>query len=369
FSNLKKLDVSCNKLKELNFISSNKALNTLIVYDNELFDLNDVSQISNLITLHAQYNRIKNIDTCFYNLSQLTDLRLDDNELESVDTKALSQCKALNNIDLSYNMLDCVDFLSELPNLVTVNLSHNRLKSIGPLARCPKLNELDASNNLLTDLGLEIEGFDHLERLNLSNNKIARVSTDIRPHNSLNALFLNGNQLDELMNLHRYFPNLDVLEIASNKFMILDDLLDSICNCENLRELSIRGNPCVEEEKCLTGLAKKVRKKLPKVVCLNSVFIDTIMDPTDTSKMRGDFNRQREIYKMIEEQVTHLTSLTAPMEESLNKSFTALQDVLSRLDLEESTEESSRLTEDDLKYVFIATPLLISFSKGKQNTA
>lgn len=62
-----------------------------------------------MITLHAQYNRIKNIDTCFYNLSQLTDLRLDDNELESVDTKALSQCKALNNIDLSYNMLDCVD--------------------------------------------------------------------------------------------------------------------------------------------------------------------------------------------------------------------------------------------------------------------
>ncbi|TPP65081.1 hypothetical protein FGIG_10741 [Fasciola gigantica] len=319
FCNLKKLDVSCNKLKELNFISSNKALTTLVVYDNELLNLDGISQIYSLITLHAQYNRITNIDTCFQKLSQLTDLRLDDNEIETVSAKALSQCTALTNLDLSYNMLGHVEFLSELPNLSCLTLSHNRLRSIEPLARCPKLRELDVSDNLLTNSGLEYEGFDQLERINLSNNKIARLGTEIRARNSVTALFLNNNQLHDLPKLHEYLPSIDVLEISSNKFIIFDDLLDSISGCENLRELSLQGNPFMEEEKGVVSLAKTMKKKLPNIVCLNSVFIDTILEPEALSKTMSDTSHQRELYSLIEEQITHLSSLTAPLEESLNK--------------------------------------------------
>ncbi|THD27881.1 hypothetical protein D915_001267 [Fasciola hepatica] len=349
FCSLKKLDVSCNKLKELNFISSNKALTTLVVYDNELLNLDGISQIYSLITLHAQYNRITNIDTCFQKLSQLTDLRLDDNEIETVSAKALSQCTALTNLDLSYNMLGHVEFLSELPNLSCLTLNHNRLQSIEPLAHCPKLRELDVSDNLLTSSGLEYEGFDQLERINLSNNKIARLGTEIRARNSVTALFLNNNQLHDLPKLHEYLPSIDVLEISSNKFIIFDDLLDSISGCENLRELSLQGNPFTEEEKGVISLAKTVKKKLPNIVCLNSVFIDAILEPKELSKTTSDTTHQRELYSLIEEQITHLSSLTAPLEESLNKSFTALQDVLNRLDIEESTEESGKVTEDQLK--------------------
>uniref|UniRef100_A0A183APQ5 SKA1 protein n=1 Tax=Echinostoma caproni TaxID=27848 RepID=A0A183APQ5_9TREM len=117
-----------------------------------------------------------------------------------------------------------------------------------------------------------------------------------------------------------------------------------------LRELSVRDNVFCQEEESLSTLAKKVKEKIPKIVCLNSTFIDTLLNSDRISKTQNGITHQREIYKLIEDQLTHLTTLTAPLEESLHRSFSALQDVLSRLDLEESAEESQELaTEDQLE--------------------
>ncbi|KAF5395859.1 hypothetical protein PHET_11629, partial [Paragonimus heterotremus] len=224
FVSLKHLDISCNKLKRLDFISSCTTITTLLVYDNELEHLNDIERLFNLSTLHAQYNRIPEVDKCFTKLTNITDLRLDANRITQIPEDAFLKCTRLTNLDLSYNLLESVEFVAYIPNLAYLSLSHNHIRSIDPLAKCPKLLDANVSDNLLVDHSLNREGYRVIQRLNLSNNSITEMN-DVEPVITLISLNLCNNKLTKLPNLHSTFPKLETLDLWGNQLEDTEHLL------------------------------------------------------------------------------------------------------------------------------------------------
>ncbi|KAF6771809.1 hypothetical protein AHF37_09864 [Paragonimus kellicotti] len=191
-----------------------------------------------VVTLHAQYNHIPEVDKCFTKLTNITDLRLDANRITQISEDAFVNCTHLTNLDLSYNLLESIEFIAYIPNLAYLSLSHNHIRSIDPLAKCPKLLDADVSDNLLVNHSLNCEGYRLIQRLNLSNNSITEMN-DIEHAITLISLNLCNNKLTKLPNLHSTFPKLETLELWGNQLVDIEHLLDNLTKCENLREISL----------------------------------------------------------------------------------------------------------------------------------
>ncbi|OON17284.1 leucine Rich repeat-containing domain protein [Opisthorchis viverrini] len=94
---------------------------------------------------------IHRIDSCFLNLVNLTDVRLDTNKIEHISSETFAHCKSLTDLDLSYNLLESIELL-----------------------------DADVSDNLITDHALGLEGYPVIQRLNLANNQISQMD-DLDP--------------------------------------------------------------------------------------------------------------------------------------------------------------------------------------------
>ncbi|KAF8564453.1 hypothetical protein P879_10601, partial [Paragonimus westermani] len=339
FVSLKHLDVSCNKLKHLNFISTCTTITTLLVYDNELEHLNDIEGLCNLSTLHAQYNYIREVDKCFTNLTNLTDLRLDANKIIQIAEDAFVKCTHLTNLDLSYNLLESIEFIAYIPNLAYLSLSHNHIRSIDPLAKCSKLLDADVSDNLLVDHSLNCEGYRVIQRLNLSNNSITKLS-DAEPARNLISLNLCNNKLTKLPNLHLTFPKLETLELWGNQLEDTEHLLDNLAKCENLREISFDENISKPDAGDSDNFNDQLITQIPQLVRVNGKEIRKT-DALKSSGVAQTHARQRQIYDLIERQLSSLAQVTSPMIASVNKSYDIIQELLTKVD--EDMQQRSEL--------------------------
>ncbi|XP_044253859.1 insulin-like growth factor-binding protein complex acid labile subunit [Tribolium madens] len=173
------LNNSLLNLKNLNFL--NMTFNHL-----SEFSFQEIVGLQELKSIDLSYNRIKTLIGPATNLVEwnikLTELKLDHNEIESLDG-ALSGLPELLRLNLSFNKLRRIspDDLIGLDQLRLLDVSHNYLTTLEETSKTflPRLEELRASHNYLTILERDFHGLPVLCHADLSNNQIVALGRDL----------------------------------------------------------------------------------------------------------------------------------------------------------------------------------------------
>ncbi|XP_030336096.1 leucine-rich repeat and IQ domain-containing protein 1 isoform X3 [Strigops habroptila] len=258
-----------------------------------LVALEGLSSCKDLKYINVEENNIQIIDC--ENLENLFILILSKNHLSSVC--GLDGCINLQNLELSYNRITRIGGLESLKNLQQLIVDHNQLISTKGLCEAPTLIHLDCSFNHLTQVegiencgllqilklqGNNLQEFPRLENhvllreLYLDDNSISAVrmlSLCWLP--LLQILLLSQNRLTELVPLNS-FVSLEKLDIKNNCLSDLEGVISWLGGCHKLRELSLSGNPLLQER----NLRPSFCKVLPSLQFLDGEILHYNTLPT-----------------------------------------------------------------------------------------
>jgi hypothetical protein len=185
------------------------------------------------------------------------------------DVSVLSDYPNLMYVDVSFNKIESLTALKDLPFLVQLNASRNQLTEC--LDFSPRLcNADDASSGGHTDIG------SMLTQVNFSNNKITNLRNHLQRHKFLEILLLKSNQIsviEELIDL----KFLKVLDLSYNNISKIQGL-----NSTSIRELNLSGNQInsldgLQDLPNLTSLNVEnncVLSLFPLAECKNLTFIN-----------------------------------------------------------------------------------------------
>ncbi|XP_010219616.1 PREDICTED: leucine-rich repeat and IQ domain-containing protein 1 [Tinamus guttatus] len=257
----------------LSTLSECANLQVLTVRRCGLVALEGLSNCKDLKYINVEENNIQIIDC--ENLENLCILILSKNRLSSVC--GLDGCRNLRNLELSYNKITRIGGLESLKNLQQLIMDHNQLISTKGLCEAPTLMHLDCSFNHLTQVeGIENSGLlqilklqgnnlqelprleNHvlLRELYLDDNSISSMRTfSLFWLPLLQILSLSQNSLTELAPLKSYV-SLEKLDIRNNCLSDLKSVMVCLNGCHKLSELSLTGNPILQERTWRSSLCK-----------------------------------------------------------------------------------------------------------------
>ncbi|KAM6216434.1 leucine-rich repeat- and IQ domain-containing protein 1 [Rhynchocyon petersi] len=253
-----------------------------------LTSLHSLSNCKNLKYIDVQENHIETINC--ENLENLCILLLNKNQLNSLH--GLDGCTNIQNLELSYNKITRIGGLESLKNLQQLILDHNQLISTKGLSDTPTIVYLDCSHNHLTEVegiancGLlqilklqgnylsqvpSLENHVLLRELHLDDNSISTVeifSSYWLP--LLQNLTLSQNSLTELIPLF-HFVSLEKLDVSNNCLSDLTSAIRWFEACFSIHELSLTGNPLLQE----TNWRHSLLKMLPALRVLNDEVLNS----------------------------------------------------------------------------------------------
>ncbi|XP_021924438.1 centrosomal protein of 97 kDa isoform X2 [Zootermopsis nevadensis] len=171
----------------------------------------------------------------------VTTLIVDNNELQRWDN--IDSYPILKKLSVTHNQLLRMYGVSRLHGLTTLNLANNSILTIEGLKDlvhlkwlCLAANKIKTIEHLNTNI--------NLEHLDLSENSIVHVS-DVSHLKALKQLLLHGNRISQLRQCERHLPSsIVMLTVASNSITDLNEM-SHLVHLTNLREFTIRNNPCV----------------------------------------------------------------------------------------------------------------------------
>ncbi|XP_071655766.1 leucine-rich repeat- and IQ domain-containing protein 1 isoform X3 [Patagioenas fasciata] len=263
-----------------------------------LVALEGLSSCKDLKYINVEENNIQTIDC--ENLENLCILILNKNHLSSVC--GIDGCINLQNLELSYNRITRIGGLTSLRNLQQLIVDHNQLISTKGLCEAPTLIHLDCSFNHLTQVEgiencgllqiLKLQGNNLQEFPRLENHVLLRelylddnsISTLRMPSlywlPLLQILLLSQNRLTELVPLNS-FVSLEKLDIKNNCLSDLKGVIAWLSGCHKLRELSVNGNPLLQERNWRPSLCKV----LPSLRFLDGEILNChILSTTERTK-------------------------------------------------------------------------------------
>ena len=194
FPNITTLIVGRNSITKLEFINNYKKLQHLTIIGKEVFNYICSYQPLTLLSQFKELREITLIDNNLSdlkfvkeaNLQHLNKLILDDNQI--TDLQPLSQLTALEYLSVANNKIQSIDCLKKLSNLKNLILRNNQIGNIKSYWRqFNKLIELDLKNNKITDLR-PFTVMKSLKRLDISSNPIQTIIP-------LQGLFLSLEEL------------------------------------------------------------------------------------------------------------------------------------------------------------------------------
>lgn len=120
----------------------------------------------------------------FYNMSRLTVLSIDSNEITALEKESISNLPRLRKLELADNNLTRLadGVLTELPSLTHLFLERNQISSIEDMvfAHLGSVREIELSDNLIENLTEStFKGLRQLNRLDLFRNKIQRLEARV----------------------------------------------------------------------------------------------------------------------------------------------------------------------------------------------
>uniref|UniRef100_A0A672TWY1 Leucine rich repeats and IQ motif containing 1 n=1 Tax=Strigops habroptila TaxID=2489341 RepID=A0A672TWY1_STRHB len=238
-----------------------------------LVALEGLSSCKDLKYINVEENNIQIIDC--ENLENLFILILSKNHLSSVC--GLDGCINLQNLELSYNRITRIGGLESLKNLQQLIVDHNQLISTKGLCEAPTLIHLDCSFNHLT----QVEGIENcglLQILKLQGNNLQEFPR-LENHVLLRELYLDDNSISAVRMLSLYFYG------SAFKFLFyflsyyntdLEGVISWLGGCHKLRELSLSGNPLLQER----NLRPSFCKVLPSLQFLDGEILHYNTLPT-----------------------------------------------------------------------------------------
>uniref|UniRef100_A0A452GAN3 Leucine rich repeats and IQ motif containing 1 n=1 Tax=Capra hircus TaxID=9925 RepID=A0A452GAN3_CAPHI len=272
-----------------------------------LTSLHSLSNCKKLKYIDAQENHIETINC--ENLENLCIVLLNKNQLTSLH--GLDGCTNIQSLELSYNKITRIGGLESLKNLQQLIVDHNQLISTTGLCDTPTLIYLDCSHNHLT----EVEGIENcglLQILKLQGNYLSQLPF-LGNHVLLRELHLDDNSISTVETFSSYWlPLLQILTISQNSLTkivplfhfvslekldvsnnCLSDLTSAIKwfgACFSLHELSLTGNPLLQE----INWRHSLLKILPALRILNGEML------TSCSKSHTEEHYQLELEHFLE---------------------------------------------------------------------
>ncbi|KAA0200083.1 hypothetical protein HAZT_HAZT002942 [Hyalella azteca] len=225
-----------DSLKELNLM--NNAL--------ERLPISSVRRLKKLKSLKVTWNLIEEVqeDGVFSHLNELRELRLQNNEIRTINKKTFSPLKNLLELHLQENKIESIakEAFYSLEHLQQLDLYGNRLVHFPDiLSRYPaNLMILRASKNNITTIHDDaFRGQSKLEILWLSENNISSIKEIVFSDlSSLKQLHLEFNRIDYIQdntfrNLKKLEKTLDISNNPISEFTISTERL------KNLKELDL----------------------------------------------------------------------------------------------------------------------------------
>lgn len=158
FERLDDLDISYNNLEKMNLTSNSIVFKQLQKLNIAHCQLKNISEFVNLLglllwKLDLSGNSLRNVsDKIFENIKiELKVLNVSSTQLIDADFRAVEHLTKLENLDISQNNLETLNFTSTFRQLHTLHLDGNNLKQIDHLTRThfPALRFLNMSKNKL----------------------------------------------------------------------------------------------------------------------------------------------------------------------------------------------------------------------------
>lgn len=209
---LKKIDLSYNRVSDLTPLKDLTNLRKLSFYMNKISDISPLENLTNMEELHFAFNTVTNLNA-ISGMKNLKVLDFANNGLS--DITGIEGCINLSSVTLSGNNITDISQMKYLTNMDGfLWLNDNQIKDISALVGMTKLKELDLFNNQISDI-TALANLRNLEKLNLGNN--AEIA-DITP-------------LVNLTNLNEADVNL-----TGTKIEVKKSLLFSVINVNKLIE-------------------------------------------------------------------------------------------------------------------------------------
>ncbi|KAH9645155.1 hypothetical protein HF086_005700 [Spodoptera exigua] len=232
-SSITTLDLSRNKVYQLNFLQNNLLnLTELYLNDNNItiVEKNTFVNQTQLIKLDLSMNRIKSIEPNSLPLNSLQYFNIEGNNLNGVIKKdTFSPAKYLKFLDLSnFNITKVEDsaFIN-LNVLARLNLSNNQIESIAAnnFEGVNNMFSLDVSHNNLKYFSFNnSESTNNLTALYLNNNQLSNISNLFLNTSKIIYLELSNNNIDDATSIGSHvFPNLKVLHLGNNKIKVFNN--------------------------------------------------------------------------------------------------------------------------------------------------
>lgn len=195
FMNLKNLDLSFNKIKNIKNIDKLENLENLYFVQNKIEVIENLSTLKKLKNLELGGNRIHEIgEDSLKGLDRLEEIWLGKNHIPRLIN--LHWLKNLKILSIQSNRIKKIENLEQLENLEELYLSHNFIEKIEGLDKNLKLTTLDITSNRIT----KIENVKHLTKLTdlwLSFNKIDQsfesIGDELRDLPEFDTIYLEGN--------------------------------------------------------------------------------------------------------------------------------------------------------------------------------
>lgn len=158
------------------------------------------------------------------------------------DVTSINGIKWLTNLeelDLSNNGIDNIDFASSASNLKKIILKNNNISDITTLKNHMGLEYIDLSDNNLTEIGY-LQNYGNVKYLDLSNNNISDI-TSVGNLTLLESVFLNNNKLTVFKDALASLYNLKELGLGNCGLTFTQINSISFVNKSNITYLDLSG--------------------------------------------------------------------------------------------------------------------------------
>ncbi|CAH4029059.1 unnamed protein product [Pieris brassicae] len=245
---IKNLNISYNKYESFPILAEMTNLINVNVSHNELTSakLSSRYSFSHLNEMDLSYNLIQDIEIndAEYVFSNLFRLNMSHNSIAQLQDTIFSDFGHLRYLDLSYNNLDALNTVTfeGLKNLLDLNLEHNNIKEIGlSLFRCSQLQYLYLNNNeIKTLLHKDFNKLLQLKKVYLSHNAITFIeNTTFDNMGHLSTIDLNHNELKTLERNLFKDTALTEIDLSANN---LQSLPKNIFKDKNITYFDLRKN-------------------------------------------------------------------------------------------------------------------------------
>lgn len=214
------LDLSKKNISNITGIRNFKKLATLYLNDNNISNINEISELTNLNFLRLDNNNIKNISG-LNDLTKLQTLYLYDNQITDItvvhkllnltclnvannlikDASGVDALTNLKSLSLYGNQITDIIYVKELVNLEDLYLGSNEIEDISPLSNLKKLKILSLANNNIEDI-TSLKELKNLTSLGIGKNKISDISS-LSDLKNLTELSLSYNNISDVSALEQ----------------------------------------------------------------------------------------------------------------------------------------------------------------------